>query len=67
MLSALLYQNFEWFENLTLDVTKIDDNSDYGYILEVDTDYSKSVHKIHNEFPFLPYPPNSKVIKLLTT
>ncbi|XP_025407099.1 uncharacterized protein LOC112681055 [Sipha flava] len=70
MLSALPYQNFEWFENLTLDVTKIDDNSEYGYILEVDTDYSKSLHKIHNEFPFLPhntYPPNSKVKKLLTT
>jgi hypothetical protein len=70
MLSALPYQNFEWFENLTLNVTKIDDNSEYGYILEVDTDYSKSLQKIHNEFPLLShnnYSPNSKAKKLITT
>ncbi|VVC29588.1 Hypothetical protein CINCED_3A011359 [Cinara cedri] len=45
-------------------------DDEYRYILEVDTDYPKNLHKIHNEFPFLLHnscPPNSKIPKLLTT
>uniref|UniRef100_A0A2S2R9P8 DNA-directed DNA polymerase n=1 Tax=Sipha flava TaxID=143950 RepID=A0A2S2R9P8_9HEMI len=70
MLSELPYQNFEWYNDLTLDVTKIENDAEYGYILEVDTDYPKYLHSFHNDFPFLPensYPPNSKIRKLLTT
>lgn len=70
MLSELPYENFEWYNNLSLDVTKIENDAKYGYILEVDTDYSKCLHKFHNDFPFLlenSYPPQSKVRKLLTT
>ena len=29
-------------------------NSDKGYILEVDVDYSSKLHKLHSDMPFLP-------------
>ncbi|KAL4153484.1 hypothetical protein QTP88_001317 [Uroleucon formosanum] len=51
-------------------VTNIANDSEVGYILEVDTDYPKHLHKTHNDFRFLPLnecPPNFKVKKLLTT
>jgi len=70
MLEPLPYSNFEWYNDLTIDITQVSDDDEYGYILEVDTDYPKYLHKAHNEFPFLPHnscPPNSKVPKLLTT
>ncbi|XP_050066244.1 uncharacterized protein LOC126555359 [Aphis gossypii] len=70
MLSALPHKNFEWFNDLTIDITQIEDDAEYGYILEVDVIYPKQLHDNHNDFPFLPEnkcPPNSKVKKLLTT
>ena len=70
MLESLPFKDFEWYDDLSLDVTNIKDDSYYGYILEVDIEYPKKLHKIHNELPFLPennYPPNSNVKKLLTT
>jgi len=70
MLSSLPYKDFKWYDNMNLDVTKIDDDAPYGYILEVDIDYPKHLHKNHNQLPFLAEntcPPNSKVTKLLTT
>ncbi len=70
MLSALPHKNFEWFNDLTIDITQIKDDAEYGYILEVDVIYPKQLHDNHNDFPFLPEnkcPPNSKVKKLLTT
>lgn len=69
MLDTLPFKDFEWYNDLSLDVTSIKDDDYYGYILEVDIDYPKTLHKKHNELPFLPindYPPNSKVKKLLT-
>lgn len=70
MLTELPFKDFEWVDNLDIDVTKIADDSKVGYILEVDIEYPKHLHKNHNDFPFLPFnecPPNSKVKKLLTT
>ncbi|XP_060859920.1 uncharacterized protein LOC132937114 [Metopolophium dirhodum] len=70
MLASLPYKNFEWYNDLTLDVTTIDDDAPIGYILEVDVDYPEKLHDIHSDLPFLPHnscPPNSKIIKLLTT
>ncbi|XP_008178595.1 uncharacterized protein LOC103307910 [Acyrthosiphon pisum] len=70
MLTELPFKDFEWVDNLDIDVTKIPDDSEVGYILEVDIEYPKHLHKTHNDFPFLPFnecPPNSKVEKLLTT
>ncbi|XP_060855282.1 uncharacterized protein LOC132932956 [Metopolophium dirhodum] len=70
MLTELPFKDFEWVDDLNIDVTKIADDSEVGYILEVDIEYPKHLHKYHNDFPFLPFnecPPNSKVEKLLTT
>ncbi|KAF0751969.1 Uncharacterized protein FWK35_00016666 [Aphis craccivora] len=64
MLTELPFKDFEWVDDLNIDVTKIPDNS------EVDIDYPEYLHEKHNDFPFLPLnecPPNSKVKKLITT
>ena len=45
---------FQWVEDPeSIDVLNYD-NGDVGYALNVDVDYPKTLHKIHNEFPFLP-------------
>ena len=31
-----------------------DENSDKGYILEVDAEHHKNLHDLHNDLPFLP-------------
>ena len=41
-------------EDYTEDIIKrYDENDDYGAILEVDVDYPKHLHKLHNDLPFL--------------
>ncbi|KAF0706080.1 Uncharacterized protein FWK35_00030763, partial [Aphis craccivora] len=54
MLTELPFKDFEWVDGLNIYVTKIDDNSEVGYILKVDVDYPKNFHKTHNDFHFLP-------------
>ncbi|XP_066920804.1 uncharacterized protein [Clytia hemisphaerica] len=45
---------FEWVEDPeSIDILGYSDG-DIGYVLEVDVDYSKTLHKLHNELPFLP-------------
>ncbi|KAE9543638.1 hypothetical protein AGLY_002034 [Aphis glycines] len=63
ILTELPFKDFEWVDNLNIDVTKIPDDSKVGYILEVDIGYLEYLHEKHNDFPFLPLnecPPNSK-------
>ena len=31
-----------------------DEDSDKGYVLEVDAEYPKRLHNFHNDLPFLP-------------
>ena len=52
--------NFEWIEKDDISkfdekfIKNYDENSDKGYILEVDVEYPKNLHKLHNDLPFLP-------------
>ena len=58
---------FLWAKNFnqyTSDFIKnYDENSDLGYLLEVDINYPKHLHELHSDLPFLP----AKQNKLLTT
>nr|XP_022902995.1 uncharacterized protein LOC111415503 [Onthophagus taurus] len=48
--------NFKWLpENdiQNLDFNNIPDNSDFGYILDVDIEYPEAFHDLHNDLPFL--------------
>jgi len=53
MLTELPFKYFEWVDDLNIDITKIADDSEVEYMLEVDIDYPKHLHKNHNDFPFL--------------
>ena len=59
--------SFKWNDNLeifTSEFTKnYNEDSDTGYLLEVDTQYPKKLHEKHRDLPFLPI----KKDKLLTT
>ena len=60
MIKKLPVGNFKWIEKV--DISKLDEkfkknydeNSDKGYILEVDGEYPKNLHKLHSHLPFLP-------------
>ena len=49
---------FEWMEDLSKLYEEFmknhDENSDKGYILEVDVEYPKNLHDLHSDLPFLP-------------
>ena len=46
-------------------ITNYDENSDKGYILEVDVDYPKNLHNLHNDLPFLSERMKIKKVKKL--
>ena len=51
----LPYGEFEWLKNVhKLDVMSINEKSDVGYILEVDLQYPKELHELHNDYRLAP-------------
>lgn len=66
---------FQWvdqknYEEILSKLLEHPNNTEIGYIFEVDVDYPTYLHTLHNELPFLPFngkPPSSKTKKLLTT
>ena len=55
MSEYLPYEKFEWLENIDeFDVMSINEKSDIGYILEVDLEYPKELHELHNDYPLAP-------------
>ena len=58
MSQKLSVDGFKWkkiYQNLMKTLSKnYDGDSDKGYVLEVDVEYSKSLHDLHSDLPFLP-------------
>ena len=58
MSQKLPVNNFEWIKDISQfneDLIKShDEESGKGYIRKVDVQYTKKVHKLHNNLPFLP-------------
>ena len=55
MSEYLPYEKFEWLENTDgFNVMTINEKSDIGYILEVDLEYPKELHELHNDYPLAP-------------
>ncbi|GFX78885.1 uncharacterized protein TNCV_3911741 [Trichonephila clavipes] len=72
MSKYLPLKDFIWSDNdLTeQDILNLSDESDVGYILEVDLEYPSDLHDKHSDFPLAPEnkpPPNCKEPRLLTT
>lgn len=53
----LPYKEFYWLsagEIKSPDIMQIPDDNDTGYIFEVDLQYPRELHNIHNDFPYYP-------------
>lgn len=68
MIQYLPYGGFKW---VSTDIDfNVGDDSQVGYILEVDLNYTSHLHDEHKDLPFYPEqrkPPGAKDWKLLTT
>ena len=58
MCKKLPVRDFKWLDNLSMFteefIKNYDENSDKGYILEVDVEYSEKLCSVHSDLPFLP-------------
>ena len=58
ILEKLPVNNFEWIEytsQFNEDLIKnYNEESDEGYFIEVDVQYTEILHELHNDLPFLP-------------
>ena len=58
MSKKLPVDHFKWEDDLSIFteefIKNYDENSDKGYILEVDIEYPKDLQKLHSDLPFLP-------------
>ena len=58
MLQKLSVSNFEWIKDTSQFnedfIKNYNEESDEGYFLEGDVQYSKKLHELHNDLPFLP-------------
>ena len=54
----LPYCRFEWLKNIDkFDVMSINEESPKAYFLEVDLEYPKELHELHDDFPLAPEKP----------
>ena len=57
MIQVLPYSGFKFLsekEIISFDLDSIAENSLVGYILEVDLEYCKDLHDLHNDYPLCP-------------
>jgi hypothetical protein len=73
MAARLPYGHFQWVDDIySENILNCEDDSEYGYILEVDLHYPRKLFDLHKDLPLCPehlVPPvsNSDIPKLLTT
>ena len=60
MIQKLPYRSLKWGDKITEDDIINDDNGRTGYILEVDLEYPKELHDLHNDYPLAPEVMNVK-------
>ena len=58
MCKKLPVGDFKWVDDLSIFtedfIKNCDEDSYRGYLLEVDVEYPKDLHKLHSDLPFLP-------------
>ena len=58
MCKKLPVSDFKWVDDLSIFtedfIKNYDEDSDIGYNLEVDVEYPRNLHQLHNDLPFLP-------------
>ena len=54
MVQSLPYGGFKWVNPNKFDLDSVNKNAKKGYILEVDLEYPKELHDLHNEYPYCP-------------
>lgn len=71
MSQYLPQKDFSWVsddEIKSIEISKVSDNADIGYVFEVDLEYPENLHDDHNDLPLCPEqmtPPISKYPKLI--
>ena len=60
MIQKLPYRNLKWDDKITEDDIINYNNGRTGYILEVDLEYPKELHDLHNDYPLAPEVMNVK-------
>ena len=64
MIQKLPYRNLQWDDKITEEDINNFDNGRTGYILEVDLEYPKELHDLHNDYPLAPEVMNVKAYML---
>lgn len=71
MMEPLPLTSFKWLKDINVDsILSTNDDSERGYMLEVDLEYPKELHDSHSEYPMCAehkIPPGSMSTKLLLT
>ena len=60
MIQKLPYRSLKWADKITEDDIINYDNGRTGFILEVDLEYPKELHELHNDYPLAPEVMNVK-------
>ena len=60
MIQKLQYRNLEWDDKITEEDIINYKNGSMDYILEVDVEYPKELHDLHNDYPLAPEVKNVK-------
>jgi hypothetical protein len=54
MVQSLPYGGFKWINSKDFKLENVNEKSEIGYILEVDLEYPKELHDLHNDYPYCP-------------